>query len=164
VNLSEVQAMSDEELRFKVAELCGYKWYRLPRPSREPREYRCLLHPTSFTAFDLTPYEESDGTERICNIDFMEREGGVADYPNDLNAMHDAYEFLKSISDGASCRRQPDVRFNLYLMEICNHGKVLWDNGTFLGSVFDGLETANATARQRCIAFIVTMTNQKEER
>lgn len=75
-------------------------------------------------------------------------------YCDDLNAMDDAYKYLVSISKGGSSRRQPDIRFRLHLMQICNPDKKLWDNGTFLGEHFDALKTANATVEQRAKAFI----------
>lgn len=81
----------------------------------------------------------------------------LPDYLHDLNAMNDAYLHLVSISQPYSAKRQPDVMFNLILMEIMNPDKKLWDNGTFLGSVFDGLKTTNATAAQRAEAFLKTL-------
>lgn len=90
-------------------------------------------------------WSQNEGEERYDNC---------PDYATCLNAMHDAHLYLVSISQPASSRRQPDIRFALHLMDICSPDKKLWDNGKFLGSHFDALKTANATARQRAEAFL----------
>lgn len=83
--------MSPEAKRIAIAEACGWVWYRLP-PFNRDRQYRCLFLPAVHEYPDQSPQwtVRADGTERICNWNYMEREGHVPDYLNDLNAMHGA--------------------------------------------------------------------------
>ncbi len=86
----------------------------------------------------------------------------MPDYCNDLNAIHEAEKYLDTISNPASSRRQPNILYKLYLMRSLNN-KRLWDNGTFLGSVYDGLKCITATARQRAEAFILAAQRSEDE-
>lgn len=84
------------------------------------------------------------------------------DYLNDLNACHDLYRHLVSISEGGSARRQPDVLFKLHLMALVNPGKELWDNGRFLGDHFDALNVIDATVAQWCEAYLRALDKWEE--
>lgn len=125
--------MTDEQIRIKVAEACGWVWYRIPNTQRDARIYRMLAHP------DIHEYEgqaaswlvRADGSERVCNTEYMWREGFIPNYPADLNAMHDAEATLTSGYWD---------RYAQWLRELTH------SNRRFL--------IAHATARQRAEAFL----------
>jgi len=89
--------MTKDEQRMAIGEACGYVWYRVPRNQFEKeRRYRFLAHPLIHEYEDQSPLwlERADGTERTCNMEFMEKEGHLPDYPSDLNTMHEAERTL----------------------------------------------------------------------
>ena len=84
------RALQANEIRIAVAEACGFVWYRIPNSEKFSRgALRALFLPA------IHEYPEqvdewkvrADGTERIANLQYMETEGHLPDYPNDLNAM-----------------------------------------------------------------------------
>ena len=83
--------MNKEELRIAVAVARGWIWYRIPKdPLNKDREYRMLAHP-SIHEYDGQSKEwivRADGTERICNIEFMNSNGYLPSL--DMNSMHSA--------------------------------------------------------------------------
>lgn len=82
--------MKEESQRIAISELLGWKWYRVPTV-RGTKEHRCLFLPVvhEYEGQDPRWLVKADGNERICNMDFMEREGLVLDYPNDAHAALD---------------------------------------------------------------------------
>lgn len=101
MNLQEVQALTDDELRVKVAVLCG-------------REQR----PDGY----WYPENSRVGMQ------------GIYDYPNDLNACHEMEKLLLHRNDWSWCN------YDQKLSKMTSSWK--W----------------NATARQRCEAFVLTLT------
>lgn len=92
--------MTDQEINQRIAEACGWRWYR--RPSTGPwavKPMRCLYHPQLLNE-KLQP---ADMTERECNWAFIKREGCVEDYTTDLNAMHEAEATIESKAGYLRC-------------------------------------------------------------
>ena len=77
MNLKQVQALSDEELKVKVAELCG--WGR--RPSKHPQG-----------TGGQWPWVNS-AHECLCVYD----DWNLPSYPRDLNAMHEAEKMIPDL-------------------------------------------------------------------
>ena len=84
--------MTNDEIRIAIAEACGWVWYRLPNPSGRDREYRMLAHPSIHEYDGQSPYwlVRADGTERVCNMEYMEINGYMPDYLKDRNAIVEA--------------------------------------------------------------------------
>jgi hypothetical protein len=85
--------MTEDAQRIAIAQWCGWQWYRIPNSENYSRgPLRCLFLPAIHEYEGQSPawLVKADGTERICNMSYMERDGHVADYLHDLNAMHDA--------------------------------------------------------------------------
>ena len=82
--------MTEDQKRIAIAEARGWVWYRIPKLPSETREHRALFHPS------MHEYEgqseqwkvRADGTERVCNMEYMEREGYVPKIT--LDEMHQA--------------------------------------------------------------------------
>jgi hypothetical protein len=93
--------VTNDEKRIKIAEMCGWKWYR--RPATGPwadKPHRSLYHPGIVPEYTAT-LQVADMTERQCNESFVFREGMVPDY----------YEGKDSILDAVkSCAIGPDLR------------------------------------------------------
>jgi hypothetical protein len=94
--------VTPEEINMAVAELCGYVWYRLPDPryQRDAMPYRMLAHPAihEYPEQSAEWRVRANGTERICNWEYMKREGHVPDYFRDVNACLTAIENVPSIA------------------------------------------------------------------
>lgn len=73
MNLEQVRTLTDEQLRIRVAELCGWKYGPCPCGA-------CIVHEKVWCRDGKPPYYNS--------IDML------PDYPRDLNAMHEAWELL----------------------------------------------------------------------
>lgn len=88
--------MRPEAQRIAIAEAMGWVWYRMPEHPSDTRRYRCLFHPSIHEYEGQLPkwLVRADGTEGICNMDYMAQQGHVLDYLNDLNAMHEAEKVL----------------------------------------------------------------------
>ncbi len=89
--------MSEQEQCIAIAEFCGYIWYRLPKDRLYPdREYRFLAHPSIHEYPDQSPIwmVRADGSEKMCNWTYIEKEGQVPNYVHDLNAMRGAASLL----------------------------------------------------------------------
>lgn len=121
--------LTPEQQRIKVAELCGWKKTDRVQP------VTCLPlweHPTRHWYF-------TDGTigSKVCKT-----AENLPDYLNDLNAMHEAEEYL-------------DPRTDLpgrYYQELIG---VVYDWDYLHG--IDGLQVARAPAAKRAEAFVLTM-------
>lgn len=140
--------MIDQEINIAIAEACGWKWYRLPHlPSNGDRRYRCLFFPSILESDGKIPdrYSVADMTERVCNWEYMKREGMVFDYCQDLNAMHAAEESLSRLKRCA------------YGQELGILAARLKDNR----DEFDCFKLTHATARQRAEAFLRTIGKWK---
>jgi len=122
MKLEEVQALSDEALRIKVAEFCG--WVREDRP---------MIHPVQVT---------EEGWIHPTNGGWY---GGYAErvlpnYPKDLNACHEIVASLDPIQM---------ERWKMHLHYATTAYAV------------DAVAMLNATSRQRCEAFVLTMEEVK---
>jgi hypothetical protein len=128
-------------MRIAIAEACGWKWYRIPKRPYESRRYRALFLPSvhEYEGQSEAWLEKADGSESVCNIEFMAREGHVPDYPNDLNAMHEAEAQL--FGDGIKCAEYCSV-----LSKIC-----------YMGTNHATWFLIDATARHRAEAFLRTL-------
>ena len=104
------QAMTDEELKIKVAELCGWGKVAWKQP---------VTNAELWTKGD--PANNPHGI-RCCVV------SNIPDYPNDLNAMHEA---IKSLGCELGA-------YEYWLREIAG----------------DGMCMVEATARQRAMAFV----------
>lgn len=80
MNTEQVRAMSDEGIRIKIAELCGWTHERLD-PKRDNAVWCAHWYPPKTT-------EGDDGDT------WWRSFGAVPNYPFDLNAMHDALTML----------------------------------------------------------------------
>lgn len=80
--------MTPDEKRIAIAEACGWVWYRTPRVAYETCEHRCLFLPKihEYEGQSAAWLIRADGTERICNMAYMEREGHLPNYLEDANA------------------------------------------------------------------------------
>jgi hypothetical protein len=97
--------MTPEEINIAIAEVRGWVWYKLPPRKDETRAYRCLFLPAlhEFDGQSLQWLVRADGSERICNFEYMKREGHVQDCYNDLNAMNEAEKELDTEQKDAYC-------------------------------------------------------------
>jgi hypothetical protein len=128
--------MKPEEINVAIAEACGWQWYRIPQaPIHGPRKYRCLFLPTVHE-IDQSPQwmEKADMSESVCNWQYMQKEGLVHNYYEDLNAIHEAE---KTLSTGGR------AQYIYHLQTLCG-GQQFGDNYF-------------ATAPQRCEAFLKTV-------
>jgi hypothetical protein len=135
--------MTKDEQRIAIGEACGYVWYRIPKNQFEQeRRYRFLAHPLVHEYEDQSPLwlERADGTEHICNMQFMEKEGHLPDYVFDLNAMHEAEKLL---TQGGK------TQYIFVLQTLCG-GQQFGDNYF-------------ATAEQRAEAFLRVVGRWKED-
>lgn len=76
--------MSPEKQRIAIAEACGMTWCRIGT-DEQPYRMLCWWNPA---------YAQADLSEPICNPEYMWEHGGVPDYLNDLDAMHEAEKAL----------------------------------------------------------------------
>lgn len=116
MNIKEVQALSDEALRIKVAELCGFR-------DIHPIDNALCDDAQIWTLVGL-PHNDSPGGPWVFG------DNPVPDYPNDLNAMHEAEDMLNA------------GQINHYESNLMRLGCA---------------RLLVATARQRCEAFVLTM-------
>jgi len=121
----EYDALSEEEQRIAVAELCGWK------------KIKSL---TNKLPIGLAPYSG--------RLDHYRQE--VPDYLNDLNAMHEAENQIRHGSTGIR------ERWVLFLAHVVTQRKYMCIDLSW------GLSCliAGATAKQRCKAFVLTMTEE----
>lgn len=123
--------LTDEEKRIKVAELCGFE-FRLGSP--DPSRWYCRAYGNDGMFFRM-PGGDSWGCGRCQFSEY------VPDYPNDLNAMHEAE--LTRIWCGGGDREKRIIDY-LSLLDVFT---------------LDSEYTAqSATAAQRAKAFVLTMT------
>lgn len=130
--------MTNDEKRIAIAEKCGWVWYRIPYHDRETH-HRCLCLPA------LHEYDgqaecwlvRADGSERICNMKYMEDNGHVPNYTEDLNACHEMEKVLTTF-------QQADYVNFLYRSNTTNKPQYFIHPDCF------------ATAAQRCDAFLLT--------
>lgn len=141
--------MTPDSQRIAIAEALGWKWYRLPKMPSDDRIYRCLFLPA------IHEYEgqseqwlvKADGTERLCNLEFMWKTGCVSDYPNDLNACHEMEKFLDPAPG----------RFSFWC-EYWEQLETVTGARTFDKDIdTDCIAMLHATAGQRCEAFLKTI-------
>lgn len=80
--------MTPERQREVLAELDGFTWYRIPGEHIKP--LRGLFLPELLEYPDQSPEWKmrADGTEAVCNWEYMAKEGYVPDYLHDRNAMN----------------------------------------------------------------------------
>lgn len=88
----EVQRLSDEELRIKVAELCGWRGGERGEWTDPEGEHQQALYPTGGAFGKLFGHSKYD------------REV-PDDYPHDLNAMHEAEKLLDGNERGMEASR-----------------------------------------------------------
>jgi len=119
VKVKEVQALSDKELRVKIAELCGWKNVGV-------RDFitGCIPEET----WENTKHDNHIKSRRFARVWQLPK------YTQDLNAMHEAVESLRSMNGS----QWHDYGANLN--EICG----------------SGMNCVQATARQRAEAFVLT--------
>ena len=118
MTLEQVKKLSDEELQIKVAELCGWT----------------SIHPAHDSLFGTRHWPDGQSAEG----------DEVPNYPQDLNAMHEAEKTL------------PTDRIKKYVYQV---SKVA-SNGNpnaHLFHVQGAVALTTATARQRAEAFVMTM-------
>lgn len=127
MTLEEVKALSDEELRIKVAELCGW---------------------------EISPF----GSGIICFNEELDKQRApeddgirfsLPDYPHDLNACHEM-EKAAEVDEYVPTLYEVITGYPLKIMQ--NQGQAI----DLMNWVY------NATARQRCEAFVLTMENANE--
>lgn len=149
--------MTTEQINMAIAEFCGWKWYRIPSPHRlgpSSRQYRCLFLPALHEYDGQSPewMVRADGSEGICNWQYMQKEGHVADYFKDLNAIHEAVSLLRTTGDQFTWLRYDRDLFYV----LWKRAPGLTEETYHLGSVHS-FEQVNATAAQRCEALLRTI-------
>lgn len=135
--------MTTTEINIAIAEACGWIWYRLPISALGgDRRYRCLFHPQmhEYNGQPAIWQVRADGSEAICNIEYMVSEGHIPDYCNDLNAMHSAEGLMWASSS-------------------------LWERYSLeLGKLSESLAPVlHATSAQRAKAFLRTIGKWRDE-
>ena len=133
--LEEIKALSDDELRIKVAELLGWKDVR-------NMEYTCACAPAGVCEHcqaKLCGWDRRggliDSLRTGCYIS-----GHVPDYPRDLNACHEMESWFWHRYAGSEFKWGEYVR---NLISVCGHPS--------------NQHHCRATARQRCEAYVLTM-------
>ena len=116
MNLKEIQALGDVELRIKVAKLDGWN----DRPVLEWDHY--FLKRVGHRSVEAATYSD------------------LPDYPNDLNAMHEAEKLLT---------KDQRAEYGPLISRVSGKGQGVWWNLT------------HATARQRAEAFVLTLTSKE---
>jgi hypothetical protein len=142
--------VSDEQIRIAIAEACGWVWYRMPKNSWSDYKLRCLFLPAvhEYKGQDPLWMVRADGTERVCNMKYMESEGHLPDYPNDLNAMHEAVRSIAVTNGHEFCMHLRSI----VVRDCENDPLCTLDTGVVHDTYF-----YNATARQRAEAFLRTL-------
>lgn len=121
--------MNNDEIRIAVAEAMG--WKRRVIDGVRGEHYTYWKH-----AGDDKEYRTHE----------------LPNYPLSLDA---CAEFEKGLQATAHLSVGNEHReYLVELMSVVNPDKELWDNGTFLGSWSDAIKTTEATALQRCEAFL----------
>ena len=126
----EVSKLTDDELRIKVAELCG--WEDIHEPKDALERYFCKVYNS-----DLVGYNRGRPKRVV-----------VPNYPADMNAMHEAEQhlFLTGIRrNGKPCDRYGTID------HYCDNLLLTTQKPRF---------ELEATARQRAEAFILTLTKE----
>lgn len=136
--------MKDEEINRAIAEHCGWVWYRIPNSRLNDRIYRCLFLPAIHEYEGQSPVwlVRADGSERICNAEFMYREAHLPNYCNDLNAMHEAESALEG------------YRWACYLKQLWRLVNPQWEISPVHPLNYLTKNMVFATARQRAEAFL----------
>lgn len=126
--------MNAEQQRIAIAEWLGYVWYRAPQDKHFPdKTYRFLALP------QIQEYEgqldiwkqRADGTEKIIDSAPWKKAQGVdyvPDYPNDLNAMHEAERNLpQDDSSGMSYYSNLESIVQRWMVDSkINYGYLTW--------------------------------------
>jgi len=150
----EYDKLTDEEKRSKVAELCGAQWYvdfksitlMRTEPSDEPS---CTFRQVLVFCDEEGYWEDTDGRFHKVGLYYAggqcehPRDGcgkGVPDYLNDLNACHEMEK-----------RMSKEEKATYYAV-------LTWNPDGY----YDPEVVISATARQRCKAFVLTMTAGEE--
>lgn len=146
-----VRAMTDEELRIKVGELCGKRIYRFC-PTDDEHDYEVLKH--AFSHFDPAwRCRKCDAikfsSERAWRRDIDEHE--FPNYPKDLNAVREAVDTLPE-------NKVRGFTYNLFKL-MAGTATKLFFNEVVETPWVTAFNVINATARQRAEAFVLTMQN-----
>lgn len=137
-SMREVKAMSDEELKECVAKLCGWQ-HELATQERPIVRHGMRLPPHFCSSRVAWWHPEVQGVY-----------GEPTDYHRDLDAMHDAEEGLAWTPFDSRGLNQRG-RFQLNLEQLLRE---------------EGIrrEIWHATAKQRAIAFVLTLTESSAQR
>ena len=134
MTLQEIQKLTDDELRVRVAELAGAKWQEVP--PRDGYSYR----PKRLLSFHTWDFD----SPRCAPLPFPNQQGDAysgPNYPADLNA---CAEFERTLT---KIQRQDYA------------GELRWaTKAEFMEEDAEVFVVAHASARQRCEAFLATMT------
>lgn len=132
MNMEQVKAMTDEELRIKVAELCG--WTHEPLDPKRDNAIWCVHWYPPKTTIDS---EEGNWWKGF---------GAVPNYPFDLNAMQEAEKSLKGRVKNS----------DLWMDELYVRNLV-----EVIGCMpLSRTHLVRATARKRAEAFVLTMESK----
>lgn len=135
MELKEVKALSDTELRIKVAALCG--WDEIEADNfGELRGY--------------TPDEDHPSHGSETDRGWRKWKIVIPDFPHDLDAVHEAEEWLAENSNGTFANDYPR-----YLTCVVAEVEPSEYSGYQEPDQFDLL---HATASQRCGAIVLTMS------
>lgn len=128
--------MTNDEIRIAVAEEMGWRDIKkCGKSSMLPSETGAQLRGTK---------DDLIASEKVYYF--------LPNYPSDLNA---CVEFEKALhATGHLPLHNEHREYLVALMSILNPAKELWDNGTFIGNWGDAIKVAEATALQRCEAFL----------
>lgn len=131
MTIEQLSKLSDEELRVKCAELCGWK----------PETRKMYAGEANVNGWGLNKHLSLGHRDRK----FTTSPTSFPNYPADLNAMHEAEKTLQHVPTARADQR---VIYSDALFQLLSQS---------LGRVALNFDMLHATARQRCIAFIFTM-------
>lgn len=126
----QVKAMTDEQLRIKVAELCGWKYFNWAHV------------PTKGPSLVGLPQHDSPGSNGVFG------DQPVPDYPHDLNAMHEAWNRMTE---------EQKIKFSGQLELLV---RKIWRDQEDKSVDWFWYMIINATARQRAETFVLTMDEE----
>jgi hypothetical protein len=147
--------MTKDQIRIAIGEACGFVWYRIPKDRLTDRRYRFLALPAiqEYEGQSEIWKERADGSERLSNMDFMEKNGYLPRYDSDLNAMRDAEEQLSNLDHQKMC-----LFLHKLIMGTLDNFDV---NGTCNLECIS--RVVKATAAQRAEAFLRAIERWKDD-
>jgi len=131
--ITEIKNLTDEELRVRVAELDGWRYVN---HGKLTRTRWWLTSPSDCAQYKPEYVHDKPGEDR-----FGIAGGKLPDYPHDLNAVHEVEEAMTK-------------------KQLQNYGLWLAQNVGLSAPNPKGTYLFHATARQRCEALVLTLSEK----